>query len=79
MPIKVEVRKIGTCTKLVVSKIQERPLRLNPLLSEDERQELDAISITAKDGHPVEQQHCQMCYEKNSPCWIPHRTRYYQY
>ena len=56
-----------------------RPVTLVPFVSKDEREELDDLSDSAKEGHSLNTKHCEMCNDKNRPCWIPHRIRYSGY
>ena len=56
-----------------------RPVTLVPFVSKDEREELDDLSDGAKEGHSLNTKHCEMCNDKNRPCWIPHRIRYSGY
>ena len=53
----------------------ERSSALVPFMSLEEREELDDISISAKEGHPAQTRYCEMCVDRHRPCWTPHRVR----
>ena len=53
----------------------ERSSALVPFISLEEREELDDISISAKEGHPSQTTYCEMCVDRHRPCWTPHRVR----
>ena len=54
---------------------KERSSALVPFISLEEREELDDISISAKEGHPAQTMYCEMCVDRHRPCWTPHRIR----
>ena len=53
----------------------ERSSALVPFISLEEKEELDDISISAKEGHPDKTMYCEMCVDRHRPCWTPHRVR----
>ena len=63
-------------TRMADSSKYKRPVTLIPFVSKEERQDLDDISISAKDGHSFQTKHCEMCVKKHRPCWTPHQIRY---
>ena len=69
------MERLDASTRKSALSSHKRSLTLIPYVSEVERQELDEISIRAKEGHPVQTYHCEMCFTNYRPCWIPHRIR----
>ena len=55
---------------------RQRPVSIITTLLDEEREEMEELSVKAKEGHPIGQNYCEMCNEKSRPCWTPHLLRY---
>ena len=56
--------------------IHQRPFSIITTLLDEEREEMEELSVQAKEGHPISQSYCEMCNVKGRPCWTPHLLRY---
>ena len=54
----------------------QRPVSIITTLLDEEREEMEELSVQAKQGHPRGQSYCEMCSDKSRPCWTPHLLRY---